>query len=64
MLNRNMFRNIVDGALLEDINMATHKGLALGNDKFKEHILALSGLRQTESKRVKKVGWRKKIYSK
>ncbi|HIC46590.1 transposase [Methylophaga sp.] len=57
---RNMFRYHVDGALLEDIRMATHKGLALGNDKFKKHIEALSGQRQTEGKRGRKVGWRKK----
>ncbi|WP_299268137.1 transposase [uncultured Psychrosphaera sp.] len=56
---RGMFREQVSVKLIDDIRLATNKGLALGNDKFKDRIEALTGQRQKEIKRGRKVGWRK-----
>jgi putative transposase len=51
---RENFQYQVDGKLLEDIRLTVSKGLALGNEKFKEQIEALSGQRQSEGKRGRK----------
>ncbi|WP_063332001.1 hypothetical protein [Marinomonas sp. TW1] len=52
-----MFQYQVDGKLLEDIRLTENKGLALGNDKFKEQIALLTGQRKTQAKRGRKEGW-------
>jgi len=54
-----MFKTGVNVELISDIRLATNKGLALGNDKFREQIEALTGQKQKEVKRGRKVGWRK-----
>lgn len=56
---RSLFQIHIDGELLIDIRKATNKGMALGNDKFKAEIEALSGRRVTEGKRGRPTGWRK-----
>lgn len=57
---RDIFQYQVDDKLLEDIRLTANKGLALGSDRFKEQIELLSGQRQTEVKRGRKKGWRKR----
>lgn len=57
---RELFVHHVDGKLLEEIRTNTHKGMAVGNDRFKEEIEALSGRRLKPKKRGRRVGWRKK----
>ena len=42
---RSLFRAHVDGELVDDIRSAVNKGLALGNDRFKDKIEQLSGRR-------------------
>ncbi|WP_077338233.1 transposase [Pseudocolwellia agarivorans] len=56
---RALFSRHVDIKLIDNIRKATSKGLALGNDKFKETIETLSGKRVTEKKRGRALGWRK-----
>jgi hypothetical protein len=45
--------------LLEEIRTSTHKGIAVGKDRFKEEIEALTGRRVKSKKRGRPVGWRK-----
>ncbi|MEE1674154.1 transposase [Agarivorans aestuarii] len=56
---RALFIHHIEGKLLDDIRQATHKGLALGCDKFKHEIETLTGLRVTEGSRGRRKGWRK-----
>jgi putative transposase len=46
----------VDDELLTEIGAAAHKGLALGNEQFKEAIELLTGRRVTAKKRGRPVG--------
>jgi len=46
-----LFKAHIDQIELQQIRQATHKGLALGNDKFKKEIEQLSGRRVTSLKR-------------
>ena len=48
---RALFAGHLDGNVLTRIRSATNKGLALGNDRFKEEIESLSGRRVTSLKR-------------
>jgi len=56
---RDLFKCHVDGELLDDIRKAVNKGMALGNERFKEEIETLSARRVSEGKRGRPVGWRK-----
>jgi putative transposase len=58
---RELFVHHVDGKLLEEIRTSTRKGMAIGNDRFKEEIEALTGRRLRSKKRGRPVGWRKEI---
>ena len=54
---RALFETGMDNTLLGDIRESTNKGLALGNDRFKGEIEALTGRRVTPGKRgPKKAG--------
>lgn len=46
----------IDSTLLNDIRTSVNKGLALGNERFKEQIEALTGQRVTPGKRGPKAG--------
>ena len=54
-----LFKRHVDGVLLENIRIATNKGLALGCDRFKEDVENLTGRRVVAQKMGRSVGWRK-----
>lgn len=56
---RALFEQHVAGELLEEIRANMNKGLALGNDRFKEAIEMLTGRRVKAKKRGRPVGWRK-----
>lgn len=47
---RRLFKAHIDDALLDDIRGATNKGLALGNEHFKEQVAELTGRRLTPEK--------------
>jgi putative transposase len=48
---RQLFRYQLDEGLLNEIRMASNKGMALGNDRFKKQVEKLTGRRVTEMKR-------------
>jgi len=48
---RELFKNHVDGQLLEEIRGNSHKGMAVGNDRFKEELEELTGRRLRSKKR-------------
>ena len=48
---RELFIHHVEGQLLEEIRTNTHKGMAFGNDQFKEELAALTGRRLKPKKR-------------
>jgi len=48
---RELFRGQMDAMLIHQIRQATHQGMALGSDRFKEEIEKLSGRRVTGLKR-------------
>lgn len=54
-----LLRHLVDEKLLTEIRENMNKGLALGNDRFKDEIEALNGRRVKAKKRGRPVGWRK-----
>jgi putative transposase len=54
-----LFERHVEGELLNEIRANMNKGLALGNDRFKEEIEMLTGRRLKAKKRGRPVGWRK-----
>lgn len=56
---RALFTHHVDDVLLEEIRTNTNKGMAVGNDRFKEEIEALTGRRVRAKKRGRPSGWRK-----
>ncbi len=56
---RALFTHHVDDVLLEEIRSNTNKGMAVGNDRFKEEIEALTGRRVRAKKRGRPSGWRK-----
>lgn len=53
---RELFDRCVDDELLAEIGATAHKGLALGNDQFKQAIELLTGGRVTPKKRGRPVG--------
>lgn len=57
---RELFVHQVEGKLLEEIRDNTNKGMAVGNDRFKEELESLTGRRLKSKKRGRPVGWRKK----
>ena len=48
-----------DGETLKEIRENTHKGMAVGSDRFKEEIEAMTGRRLKSKKRGRRKGWRK-----
>ncbi|MFH2059002.1 MAG: transposase [Pseudomonadota bacterium] len=56
---RSLFSSNFDAGSLEQIRIATNKGMVVGNDRFREGIEALTGRRVREKKRGRPVGWRK-----
>lgn len=57
---RAMFIHQLDGELLTEIRGNTHKGMAIGSERFKDELEALTGRRLKSQKRGRRVGWRKK----
>ncbi len=49
---RNLFSNEVEGDLLKEIRENTNKGMAVGNERFKKEIEALTGRRLHPKKGV------------
>jgi putative transposase len=56
---RQLFARHVYGELLEEIRTNTQRGMAIGNDRFKEKLEALTGRRLKSKKRGRPVEWRK-----
>ena len=48
---REFFTHYIDGELLKEIRSNTHKGMAIGNDRFKEELETLTGRRLKSKKR-------------
>jgi putative transposase len=48
---RDLFKAHIDEALLNNIRESVNKGLALGNDKFKDEVEVLTGRRVIPGKR-------------
>ena len=57
---RALFSHHVEGDLLEEIRSSANKGMAIGHDRFKDEIEALTGRRLKPKKVGRPVGWRKK----
>lgn len=57
---RELFVHQVDGELLKEIRDNTHKGMAIGSERFKDEIETLTGRRLKSKKRGRRLGWRKK----
>ena len=53
---RELFSHHVDGTLLEEIRENAHKGMAVGNDRFKEELETLTGRRLKSKKKGRPVG--------
>ena len=58
---RALFTHHVESKLIEEIRLATNKGLALGNLEFKLEVEALSGKSVIEGKRGSPEGWKKEL---
>jgi len=56
---RKFFGQHLGGEVLEEIRTNTHKGMAVGEDHFKEEIGKLTGRRLKSKKRGRPLGWRK-----
>jgi len=56
---REFFVQHLAGEVLEEIRTGTHKGMAVGEDSFKEELGLLTGRRLKPKKRGRPVGWRK-----
>lgn len=57
---RGLFIHQVEGELLKEIRDNTHKGMAIGSERFKDEIEILTGRRLKSKKRGRPTGWRKK----
>ena len=56
---RELFKNQVEGKLLEEIRSATNKGMVLGNGRFVAEVESLTGRRMSAKNMGRTVGWRK-----
>ena len=56
---RALFVHHVEDKLLTEIREGLNKGMALGNERFKEEIEELTGRRLTSKKVGRPIGWRK-----
>ncbi len=56
---RALFKNELNAEVIDDVRLSTNRGLAIGNEKFKSQIEALTGRKQTLEKRGRPVGWKK-----
>lgn len=56
---RALFEHHVEDGLLTEIREGLNKGMALGNDRFKDEIEVLTGRRLKPKKAGRPVGWRK-----
>ncbi len=54
-----LFARHVEGELLKEIRTDTQAGMAIGNNRFKEELDALTGRRLKSKKLGRPVGWRK-----
>jgi putative transposase len=54
-----LFVHQVEDELLKEIRDNSNKGLAIGDDRFKQEIETLTGRRLKSKKRGRPVGWRK-----
>ncbi|MCK4840260.1 MAG: transposase [Methylococcales bacterium] len=57
---RALFAHHVERGLLEEIRLSVNKEMAIGHDRFKEEIEALTGRRLKPQKVGRPIGWRKK----
>ena len=57
---RALFEHCVEDDLLTEIREGLNKGMALGNDRFKDEIAALTGRRLKPKQAGRPVGWRKR----
>ena len=57
---RELFSHQVEEKLLTEIREGLNKGMALGSERFKEEVEALTGRRLKPKKVGRPVGWRKK----
>jgi putative transposase len=57
---RALFAHHVEGDLLAEIRSGSNKGMAIGDNRFKDEIEALTGRRLKPKKAGRPVGWRKK----
>ncbi len=57
---RGLFEHHVDGGVLAEIRGGVNSGMAIGHDRFKDEIEALTGRRVKVGKPGRRVGWRKK----
>ncbi len=57
---RELFAHHVEEKLLTEIREGLNKGMALGNERFKEELEVLTGRRLKPKKVGRPVGWRKK----
>ena len=55
-----LFADKLDNEFLEDIRINTHKGMAVGHERFKKELEVLTGRRLKAKRRGRPVGWRKK----
>ena len=56
---RFLFTKDIEDELLDEIRLSTHRGMALGSERFKAGLESLTGRRLTPKKRGRPVGWRK-----
>ena len=49
---RSLFSSHIEGQLLEAIRVNSNKGMAFGNESFKQEIEALTGRRMQDNKRL------------
>jgi putative transposase len=56
---RNLFSQLLDKTLVDNIRNCTNSGLALGSDKFKAEIEALTGVRVSKGKRGRPIQYEK-----
>ncbi|MES9857210.1 MAG: hypothetical protein ABW166_11460 [Sedimenticola sp.] len=56
---RALFAHHVEDELLTEIREGLNKGMALGNDRFKEEVEELTGRRLKPKKVGRPIGWRK-----
>ena len=59
LIKRALFAHHVEGDLLTEIRSGVNKGMAVGNDRFKDESEMLTGRRLKPGNVGRPVGWRK-----